>query len=151
MTRPKGYKAIALLGIMWNSMSLAILYPLYIYVEYTNPEKIPILRFMLIFSCFISIPLTSALLAGAIGLLLKQYWARSLCLWALSAELIFGVCYQIVDTAIRISNWDDSTIYMLMTIPLYILLWITEAAVILYLKSDGVKNYLNNYRKIANA
>ena len=149
-TRPKGYKAVTLLGIFHNSLCLAVLYPLSIYFEYTNPEKIPMLGLMSTISNLISIPLTSILLVAAIGLFFKQYWSRELCLWALSAELLFGICYQTIDSLVRIANWTDDTIYSLALIPLVFLSWIAQAAVMVFLSSDGVKNYLSNYRKGAN-
>lgn len=143
--RPNGFRAVALLGIFYNSLLLLLLYPLSIYTEFYEPERIPILGFMFRVSLLISIPLTCVLLAGSIGLIYKKSWSRTLCIWAMSAELLFGVCYMIIDTLVRLGSWDDETIFSLMILPLYFFTWVFQVLVLLFLNSTGVKLYLGNY------
>ena len=150
VARPKGFKSLALAGIFFNTFSLAIFYPVLIYFGYKNPEEIAILRTMSLLSLFIYLPLTSILLVGSIGLLFKQYWSRSLCLWALTTEIIFGVCEIVVDTLIRVANWNENTIFGLAFLPVVILIYILEGGVIYYLNRKRIEQYLDKCRGNAN-
>ena len=150
VTRPKGFKSIALGGVFSNALALAVLYPAAIYFGYKNPEEIAILRTMSLLSLFIYLPLTSILLVGSIGLLFKQYWSRSLCLWALTTEIIFGVCEIVVDTLIRVANWNENTIFELAFLPVVILIYILEGGVIYYLNRKRIEQYLDKCRGNAN-
>lgn len=150
VARPKGFKSLALAGIFFNTFSLAILYPVLLYLGYKNPEEIAILRIMSLLSWFIYLPLTVILLVGSIGLLFKQYWSRSLCLWALTADIILGVCYIVVDTSIRVANWNENTIFTPLFLPISILIYIIEGVVIFYLNRKRVEQYLKKCRDNAN-
>jgi len=150
VARPKGFKSIALAGVFSNTLFLAVIYPGLIYLQYKNPDEIAILRIMSLFSWFIYLPLTVILLVGSIGLLFKQYWSRSLCLWALTADIILGVCYIVIDNSVRIANWNNDTIFSLASIPIYILIYILEGGVIYYLNRKRVDQYLDKCRFNAN-
>lgn len=140
--RPKGFKTVALLGVFANTLALAVMYPVALYFEYTQPEQIPILRIISWLSWIVYLPLTGILLVGSIGLLCKQNWSRSLCLWALTVDLIFGICEVAIDTSIRIANWSSDTIYDLAIIPILLLFYIAEGAVLFYLNNKSIKLYL---------
>ena len=150
VARPKGFKSLALAGIFFNTFSLAILYPVLIYFGYKNPEEIAILRTMSLLALYISLPLTSILLVGSIGLLFKQYWSRLLCLWTLTTGIIFGVCEIVVYTLVRVANWDENTIIELALLPIYILNYIVNGVIIFYLSRKKVEQYLKKYRDSAN-
>jgi len=148
-TRPKGFRLIALAGVLLNTLWI-VLYPVLINLGFKYPEDIEILRIMWLFQWFITLPLTVILLVGSLGLLFKQYWSRRLCLWALTADIIFGVCYIFIDISIRIANWNDRTIISLAFIPIYILIYISEVGVIFYLSRIRVAQYLDKSRSNAN-
>jgi len=140
--RPKGFKTVALLGVFANALALTVMYPISLWVLYTQPEQIPILRIIFWLSYLVYLPVTAILLIGSIGLLCKQNWSRSLCLWALTVDLIFGICQVAVDIMIRIANWNNETVYNLVFIPVYLLFFIAEGTVLVYLKNKSVKLYL---------
>lgn len=151
VARPKGFKSVALGGVFFNTLALAVLYPALIYLQYKNPEEIAILRTMSLLTLFIYLPLTAILLVGSIGLLFKQYWSRSLCLWALTTEIILSVCEIVIDTLIRVANWNENTIFELLFLPVIILVYILEGGVIYYLNRKRVEQYLGKCRDNANA
>lgn len=140
--RPKGFKTVALLGVFANTLALAVMFPVALYFEYTQPEQIPILRIISWLSWIVYLPLTGILLIGSIGLLCKQNWSRSLCMWALTVDLIFGICQDTIETFIRIANWNSSTIYDLAFMPIALLFYVAEGAVLVYLNNKSVKWYL---------
>lgn len=148
--RPNGFKTVALLGVFANTLALAVDYPVALYFKYTQPEQIPILEIISWLSWIVFLPLTGILLVGSIGLLCKQNWSRSLCLWALTVSIILGICIFAIDTPIRIANWNSDTIYDLATIPILLLHIIAEGAVLVYLNSKSVKRYLDKCSGITN-
>lgn len=140
--RPKKYKAIAIAGILVNSVSLTILAPISIYGTFAYPEKIPILQIFSVASWFIYFPLTIILLVGAIGLFFHKQWSRKLCILALCFDIFYSISTTLLDTLIRIANWDSSTIFALMLVPVSSIIVIFEAVVLIYLKDPRVKQYL---------
>jgi len=141
--KPKGFKSIALIGISWNSVQLAILYPLAIIAQYGYPENIPALRTLSTYSFFVNVPLTCILLVGSIGLFYKRSWSRGLCLWALSTELLFGICYELIDIYLRIDDSSNNTVQNVALIAVDIIYFVAQGAVIVFLYSKGVKDYFN--------
>lgn len=140
--RPSGYKTIAVLGVAWNSVCLMILLPIAIYGSITNPEKIPILKLLDLFWYTIIVPVAVALLFGSIGLLQNKIWARTVCLAGLTIDILFGASTDAIRAIVSVMNWGNDTALTLAVLPISILTYVLEGAILLYIKQKRVKFYI---------